>query len=60
MTVRSIQLRLHLGERGAPHVITTMHDEKRAHSSIRISVGRANDANQITEATWRIADVVGL
>ena len=58
MTVRSIQLRLHLGERGAPHVITTMHDEQRAHSSVRISVGRANDDDQIDEAARRIADAV--
>jgi cysteine sulfinate desulfinase/cysteine desulfurase-like protein len=33
-----------------------MHDEQRAHSSIRISVGRANDADQIDEAAQRIAD----
>jgi len=38
------------------HVITTMHDEQRAHSSIRISVGRANDEEQIDEAAQRIAD----
>lgn len=40
------------------HVITAMHDEQRAHSSIRISVGRANDADQIDEAARRIADAV--
>jgi cysteine desulfurase len=39
------------------HVITAMHDEQRAHSSIRISVGRANDACQINEAVRRIVDV---
>jgi cysteine desulfurase len=38
------------------HVITAMHDEQRAHSSIRISVGHANDADQIDEAAQRIAD----
>ena len=38
------------------HVITAMHDEQRAHSSIRISVGRANDEEQIDEAARRIAD----
>jgi cysteine desulfurase len=38
------------------HVITAMHDEQRAHSSIRISVGRANDEEQIDEAAQRIAD----
>jgi cysteine desulfurase len=37
------------------HVITAMHDEQRAHSSVRISVGRANDADQINEATKRIS-----
>ena len=41
------------------HVITAMHDAQRAHSSIRISVGRANDADQIEEATQRIIDAVG-
>jgi len=40
------------------HVITAMHDEQRAHSSIRISVGRANDADPIDEAARRIADAV--
>jgi cysteine desulfurase len=38
------------------HVITAMHNEQRAHSSVRISVGRANDAEQIDEAAQRIAD----
>ena len=38
------------------HVITAMHDEQRAHSSIRISVGRANDSDQIEEAARRIKD----
>jgi cysteine desulfurase len=38
------------------HVITAMYDKQRAHSSIRISVGRANDAEQIDEAAQRIAD----
>jgi cysteine sulfinate desulfinase/cysteine desulfurase-like protein len=33
-----------------------MHNEQRAHSSVRISVGRANDAEQIDEAAQRIAD----
>jgi cysteine sulfinate desulfinase/cysteine desulfurase-like protein len=33
-----------------------MHNEQRAHSSIRISVGRANDTEQINEAAGRIAD----
>ena len=37
------------------HVITAMHDEQRAHSSIRISVGRANDEEQIDKAARRIA-----
>lgn len=32
------------------------HDEQRAHSSVRISVGRANKDGQIEEATQRIAD----
>jgi cysteine desulfurase len=40
------------------HVITAMHDEQRAHSSIRISVGRANDTEQIDEAAGRIAEAV--
>lgn len=31
-----------------------MHDEQRAHSSIRISVGRANDTEQIDEAAERL------
>ncbi|WP_263809151.1 cysteine desulfurase family protein [Salinibacter sp.] len=38
------------------HVITSMHDEQRAHSSIRISVGRANNEEQIDEAARRIAN----
>jgi cysteine desulfurase len=38
------------------HVITAMYDKQRAHSSIHISVGRANDAEQIDEAAQRIAD----
>jgi cysteine desulfurase len=38
------------------HVITAMHDDQRAHSSIRISVGRANDSDQIEEAARRIKD----
>jgi len=33
-----------------------MHDEQRAHSSIRISVGWANDDEQIDEAARRIAE----
>jgi cysteine sulfinate desulfinase/cysteine desulfurase-like protein len=33
-----------------------MRDEQRAHSSIRISVGRAHDEEQIDEAAQRIAD----
>lgn len=41
------------------HVITAMRDEQRAHSSIRISVGRTNDTDQITRAARRIADSVG-
>lgn len=41
------------------HVITAMHDAQRAHSSIRISVGRANDAGQVEEAAQRIIDAVG-
>ena len=36
------------------HVITAMHDDQRAHSSVRISVGRANDTEQIDEAARRI------
>lgn len=38
------------------HVIASMYDEQRAHSSIRISVGRTNERGQIDEATRRIAD----
>jgi cysteine desulfurase len=38
------------------HVITAMYDEQRAHSSIRISVGRANNSDQIEEAARRITD----
>jgi cysteine desulfurase len=38
------------------HVITAMHDEQRAHSSIRISVGRANEVEQIDKASRRIAE----
>jgi cysteine desulfurase len=38
------------------HVITAMHDEQRAHSSIRVSVGRANNSDQIEEAARRITD----
>jgi cysteine sulfinate desulfinase/cysteine desulfurase-like protein len=33
-----------------------MHDEPRAHSNIHITVGRANDADQIDEAARQIAD----
>jgi cysteine sulfinate desulfinase/cysteine desulfurase-like protein len=33
-----------------------MHDEQRAHSSVRVSVGRANEDEQIEEAAQRIAD----
>jgi cysteine desulfurase len=40
------------------HVITVMHDKQRAHSSIRISVGRTNSADQISRAARRIADAV--
>jgi len=40
------------------HVITAMHNEQRAHSSIRISVGRANEDKQIDEAARRIAEAV--
>lgn len=40
------------------HVITAMHDEQRAHSSIRISVGRANDAEQIDVAAQQIVKAV--
>ena len=38
------------------HVITAMHDEQRAHSSVRISVGRANEEEEIDEAAKRIAN----
>lgn len=38
------------------HVITAMHDEQRAHSSVRVSVGRANEDEQIEEAAQRIGD----
>jgi cysteine desulfurase len=38
------------------HVITAMHNEQRAHSSVRISVGRANEEDQIDEAAQWIAD----
>ncbi|MCS4149278.1 cysteine desulfurase family protein [Salinibacter ruber] len=38
------------------HVITSMYDEQRAHSSVRISVGRANEEEQINEAAQRISD----
>jgi cysteine desulfurase len=38
------------------HVITAMHDEQRAHSSVRVSVGRANEEEEIDEAAQRIAD----
>ena len=37
------------------HVISAMHDEQRAHSSIRISVGRSHTSDEIAEATRRIA-----
>ncbi len=40
------------------HVITAMHDEQRAHSSVRISVGRANEEEQVDKATQRIASAV--
>jgi cysteine desulfurase len=40
------------------HVIRSMHDEQRAHSSIRISVGRTNNLEQIDQAAKRIADAV--
>jgi len=36
--------------------IPAMPDEQRVHSSIRISVGRANEEEQIDEAAQRIAD----
>lgn len=36
------------------HVITAMHDEQRAHSSVRISVGRRNDAEEVRGAAKRI------
>jgi cysteine desulfurase len=38
------------------HVITAMHDEQRAHSSVRISVGRANEEEEIDEAAKRIVN----
>jgi len=37
------------------HVITAMHDAQRAHSSIRISLGRGNDAEDVEKAARRIA-----
>jgi cysteine desulfurase len=40
------------------HVITAMHDEQRVHSSICISVGCANEDEQIDEAARRIAEAV--
>jgi hypothetical protein len=36
--------------------MTAMHDEQRAHSSVRISVGWANGDEQIEKAAQRIAD----
>jgi cysteine sulfinate desulfinase/cysteine desulfurase-like protein len=33
-----------------------MHDEQRAHSSVRISVGRSNSEKQMDEAAQRIVD----
>ncbi|WP_263819337.1 cysteine desulfurase family protein [Salinibacter sp.] len=38
------------------HVIAAMYDDQRAHSSVRISVGRANEDEQIARAAQRIAD----
>jgi cysteine desulfurase len=38
------------------HGITAVHDGQRAHSSVRISVGRTNEAEEIDEAAQRIAD----
>ena len=40
------------------HVITAMHDEQRAHSSIWISVGRSNDGGQTRRAVSEIARAV--
>ena len=37
------------------HVISAMHNEQRAHSSIRISVGRSHISDEIAEAARRIA-----
>ena len=40
------------------HVIAGMHDEQRAHSSIRISVGRSNDDDQVRRAVSEIVQAV--
>lgn len=39
------------------HVITAMHDAQRAHSSIRVSVGRTNDKAHIDKAADSIAKI---
>lgn len=41
------------------HVITAMPDEQRAHSSVRISEGRANEDGQIDEAAQQIFAAIG-